>query len=67
MPVAGSHTRTVPSPPAEASNRPSGLNATAFTQLVWPVRVACPERLRGRRRPHVVDHQQHLPAGQRRP
>ena len=28
-PVAGSHSRAVPSPPAVASSRPSGLNATA--------------------------------------
>ena len=40
-PVAGSHSRTVPSSPAEASRRPSGLNATAITAPVWPVRVAC--------------------------
>ena len=26
-----------------------------------------PERLRGRRRPHVIDDQQHLPPGQRLP
>ena len=29
--------RTVPSSPAEASVVPSGLNATEFTALVWPV------------------------------
>ena len=32
-PVAGSHNRTVPSPPALASSLPSGLNATANTPL----------------------------------
>ena len=40
-PVAGSHSRTVPSWLAEASCRPSGLNATASTPRAWPVRVAC--------------------------
>ena len=39
-PVAGSHSRTVPSSPALASSRPSGENATAMTQPVWPSRVA---------------------------
>ena len=37
--AAGSHSRTVLSPPALASSRPSGLNATPRTELVWPVRV----------------------------
>ena len=35
-PVAGSHSRTVPSSPALASSRPSGENATASTPPVWP-------------------------------
>ncbi len=34
-----SHSRTVVSLLAVASSRPSGLNATSATQLVWPVRV----------------------------
>src|SRR5262249_5985429 len=34
-----SHSRTVPSPLPETSVRPSGLNATANTSLVWPVSV----------------------------
>ena len=46
-PVAGSHSRTVPSSPAEASCRPSGLNATANTRPSWPVRVACPAPVAG--------------------
>ena len=36
-PVAGSHNRTVPSSPAEASRSPSGLNATPITAPSWPV------------------------------
>ena len=37
-PVAGSHSRTVPSPPALASSLPSGLNATPDTPPGrWPV------------------------------
>ena len=39
-PVAGSHSRTVPSSLALASWRPSGENATARTPPVWPSRVA---------------------------
>ena len=38
MPVSGSHSRTVPSLPALACRCPSGLNATALTSLLWPVR-----------------------------
>jgi len=37
--VAGSHSRAVLSALAVASSRPSGLNATPLTSLVWPVRV----------------------------
>ncbi len=39
-PVAGSHSRTVPSPPPLASSVPSGLNATARTPypaVIWPL------------------------------
>ena len=36
-PVSGFHNRTVLSPPALASRRPSGLNATPYTTSVWPV------------------------------
>jgi len=36
-PVAGSHSRTVLSPPALPSNCTSGLNATDLTRSVWPV------------------------------
>ena len=39
-PVAASHSRTVPSLPAEARVLPSGLKATAFTQPSCPLRVA---------------------------
>ena len=39
-PVAGSHSRTVPSLPALASSRPSGENATLLTPPAWPSRVA---------------------------
>ena len=35
-PVAGFHSRTVPSPPALASSLPSGLNATAITPPSGP-------------------------------
>jgi hypothetical protein len=34
-----SHSLIVPSPEPEASSRPSGLNATDQTALVWPERV----------------------------
>ena len=40
VPVAVSHSRTVWSSLAVARWRPSGLNATAVTAPVWPVRVA---------------------------
>ena len=45
--VATSHSRTVPSPslPPLARVLPSGLNATAFTGLAWPVRTAIPGRV----------------------
>jgi hypothetical protein len=33
---SASHSRTVPSSPALASVRPSGVNATAFTPWLWP-------------------------------
>ena len=33
-----SHSRTVPSSPALARVRPSGLKTALLTQLVWPVR-----------------------------
>jgi len=39
LPVAGSHSRTVLSPPALPSNCTSGLNATDLTRTVWPVRA----------------------------
>ena len=48
----GSHTRTVPSSPALASRVPSGDHATARTQPVWPVRVACGAPLAGVPHPH---------------
>jgi len=35
-PVVGFHSLTVQSSDAEASSEPSGENATALTQLVWP-------------------------------
>ena len=38
--MAGSQIRTVPSPPAVASQVPSGAIATAVTRPVWPVRAA---------------------------
>jgi hypothetical protein len=34
--VSASQSRTVPSSPAEASNRPSGANASATTWRAWP-------------------------------
>src|SRR5262249_125711 len=37
--LARSHTRTVRSPLAEATRRPSGLYATAVTGPVWPRRI----------------------------
>ena len=45
-PVAASHSFTVPSPLAEASRLPSGLNATSQTPLVCPLKVSvsCPIR-----------------------
>ena len=39
-PVAGSHSRTVPSLPALASRRPSGENATERDPPVWPAGCA---------------------------
>lgn len=39
-PVTGDHTRTVWSPPAEASSRPDAIGATPFTQ------DRCPRRTR---------------------
>src|SRR5438477_299693 len=39
-PVAASQSRTVLSSEADASRRPSGENATALTQSLWPLSVA---------------------------
>jgi hypothetical protein len=35
--ASAGHSRTVPSSPAVASRCPSGLNATLYTEAVWPV------------------------------
>src|SRR5215471_9648710 len=43
-PVAGFHSRTVPSPLALAGSLPSGLNATPGTPLRAPVRMGAPTR-----------------------
>ena len=52
-PVAGSHNRTVPSPPALASSLPSGLNATPLTPPLPPVPAVdrCADGLAGDRIP----------------
>ena len=44
LPLETSHSRTVWSPPAEATLVPSGLNATLMMKAVWPMsgsRMGC--------------------------